>query len=399
MGVKLGIEVLLSSRGLLEDLQKKRVALVCHPASVDHGLQHSFDLLKERVPLTCAFGPQHGIKGEKQDNMIESDDDLDSGTGIPVYSLYGKVRRPTSEMMEKFDVVLFDLQDLGCRVYTFITTLLYLMEECSRYGKKMIILDRPNPAGRKVEGFRLESGWESFVGAAPIPMQYGLTVGELALYYKDYFKLEVDLQVIKMVRYNPAKTSSYGWPEDLVWINPSPNAANLNMARAYAGTVLLEGTHLSEGRGTTRPLEVIGAPNIDFIEVLKEMRRQVPHLLRGCILRKIFFQPTFHKYRDQICQGIHIHTEGSWYQDSIFRPFRLVAHLLKFIHVLYPQYEIFRNFPYEYEATRLSFDVINGGTSLRRWILDEKATISDLEKLLIKDEKSWTKEYKKYWLY
>ena len=276
--MKLGLEVFLDDKKRAKQLKGKRLALVCHPASVDHRARHSFDLLHARFGLKAAFGPQHGVKGDKQYNMIESDDVIDPATGIPIFSLYGKVRRPTKEMMETFDVLLYDLQDLGCRIYTFATTLLYVMEECARHGKKFILLDRPNPAGREIEGFRLEPGWESFVGATTMPMRHGLTMGELALYYKQKFALDLDLEVVKMQGYSPSKKPGYGWPDDLLWVNPSPNAPTLNMARAYSGTVLIEGTHLSEGRGTTRALEMVGAPDIDFREVQDNQWHQYSRL-------------------------------------------------------------------------------------------------------------------------
>jgi uncharacterized protein YbbC (DUF1343 family) len=401
--MKLGIEVLLGSKKMISDLKKKRVALVCHPASVTQDLDHSFDLLHARIGLTCAFGPQHGVKGEKQYNMIESDDFIHPTAKIPIFSLYGKVRRPTPQMMDHFDVVLFDLQDLGCRIYTFITTLCYMMEACASTGKQLIVLDRPNPAGRPVEGFRLEAGWESFVGAATIPMRHGLTVGEMALYYKEHFQMNVDLKIIKMQGYNPNKVGEWGWPSSLAWVNPSPNAANLNMARVYAGTVLLEGTNLSEGRGTTRPLEVIGAPNLDFGKVLDLMEKKVQQKklkwLQGAGLRECFFEPTFYKFKGEICHGIQIHAEGSLYNPSLAKPYRVISLLLKCVSELYPDFDLYRNFAYEYVEDKLAFDVINGGPRLREWIEDPKASLKDLDTALQKEEKSWQKEYKKYWLY
>ncbi|MEN0059053.1 MAG: DUF1343 domain-containing protein, partial [Bdellovibrio sp.] len=279
--MQLGLEVFLANQKMLKSLKGKRVGLVCHPASVDENLLHSLDLLAKKVKLSCAFGPQHGVRGDKQDNMIESPDFIDPVHKIPIFSLYGEVRRPTSSMMQHFDVLLFDLQDLGCRIYTFITTLLYVMEECARHGKAVIILDRPNPAGRPVEGFKMLPGWESFVGAAPIPMRHGLTVGELALYFKDFYKMELELQVVKMKAYKPETGRGKGWDESRSWVNPSPNAASLNMARAYPGTVLIEGTTLSEARGTTRALEMIGASDIDFAEVLRRMRKKAPQWCKG----------------------------------------------------------------------------------------------------------------------
>ncbi len=397
--MKLGLEILLSNTAMLKSLKGKRVGLVCHPASVDESLQHSLDLLSKKLKITCAFGPQHGVRGDKQDNMIESPTFVDPVLKIPIFSLYGEVRRPTEEMMAHFDVLLFDLQDLGCRIYTFITTLLYVMEECAKFDKTLIILDRPNPAGRPVEGFRMVPGWESFVGAAPIPMRHGLTLAELALYFADYYNLDLDLQIIKMKGYSPEKKPGLGWDLKRPWINPSPNAANLNMARAYPGTVLIEGTTLSEGRGTTRALEIIGASDIDFSEVLKRMKKKAPQWFRGATLRECYFEPTFHKHVGKLCHGFQFHTDSLSYKHDQFRPFRLTALMLKVIREMHPKYPIYRDFAYEYVKDRLAFDVINGGPALKNWIENPKAGPSDLEKALAKDEKSWLRERKKYLLY
>ena len=263
MTVLFGIDRLLGESELRAPLAGKRVALVAHPASVTRDLQHSLDaLIAAGVNVTSAFGPQHGLKGDKQDNMVETADDLDPTYRIPIYSLYGEVRRPSAAMMDSADVFLFDLQDLGCRIYTFVTTLLYLLEEAAKAGKEVWVLDRPNPAGRPVEGLALRPGHESFVGAAPMAMRHGLTLGEMGHWFVRHFGLDVAYRVVAMEGWQPDAAPGFGWPERRVWINPSPNAANLNMARAYAGTVMLEGTTLSEGRGTTRPLEIFGAPNI-----------------------------------------------------------------------------------------------------------------------------------------
>ncbi|MCE3010143.1 MAG: DUF1343 domain-containing protein [Proteobacteria bacterium] len=398
--MKLGIEVFLLDKKKIQSLKGQRVGLVCHPASVDENLTHTLDLLiQAKVNVTCAFGPQHGVKGDKQYNMIESEDEIDPQYQIPIFSLYGKVRRPTPEMMKHFDVLIFDLQDVGCRIYTFATTLLYVMEECARLGKKVIVMDRPNPAGRPVEGFALESGWESFVGAAPIPMRHGLTLGELALYYKDKFNLDLDLQVIKMKGYKINDKKDHGWPKSRPWLNPSPNAATVNMVRSYPGTVLLEGTHLSEGRGTTRPLELIGAPDINFGEILKEAQKRAPKWFKGAPLRELFFEPTFYKHQGKLCYGVMFHTDAAGYSHKDFKPFRLVALFLKIILEKNPRYELFRNFAYEYVFDKLAFDVINGGPRLRDWIVDAKATPSDLDRALVKDESAWQKQRKKYFLY
>jgi uncharacterized protein YbbC (DUF1343 family) len=397
--MKLGIEVLLTDKKRLKALQGKRVGLVCHPASVNTELRHSLDLLAKKVKLSCAFGPQHGVRGDKQDNMVESPNFVDPVLQIPIFSLYGEVRRPTPEMMKHFDVLLFDLQDLGCRIYTFITTLLYVMEECAKTQKKIIILDRPNPAGRVIEGFRMRPGWESFVGAGPIPMRHGLTVGELALYFKTFYKLDLDLDVVKMQGYAPSKAPGFGWDLKRPWVNPSPNAASLNMARAYPGTVLIEGTTLSEGRGTTRALEVIGASDLDFAKILPAMKKKAPQWLKGAVLRECFFEPTFHKHQGKLCHGFQFHTDSEAYKHELFKPFRITALMLKVIRELYPKYTIYRDFAYEYVHNKLAFDVINGGPDLKDWIEDSKATPKDLDKQLAVDEKSWAKERKGYLLY
>lgn len=397
--MKLGIEVLLENKKKLASLKGKKIGLVCHPASVDEKLQHSLDLLSSKLKISCAFGPQHGVRGDKQDNMIESPNFVDPVLKIPIFSLYGEVRRPTPEMMKHFDVLLFDLQDLGCRIYTFITTLLYVMEECGKLNKKLIVLDRPNPAGRPIEGFKMLKGWESFVGAAPIPMRHGLTVGELALYYKDFYKMDLELEVIKMKNYKPEKGPGFGWDTTRAWVNPSPNAASLNMARAYSGTVLIEGATLSEGRGTTRALEVIGASDIDYSAVIKKMKKLAPAWHKGSILRECYFEPTFHKHVGKLCHGFQFHADTISYDHDKFKPFRLTALMLKVILELYPKYKLFRDFSYEYVHDKLAFDVINGGPALRQWVENPKSTPAQLDKLLKVDEMDWKRERKKYLLY
>lgn len=402
--IKFGIDRLLAEAELRKELAGKRVALVAHPASVTAGLEHSLDALiaSRDINITAAFGPQHGLKGDKQDNMVESPDFTDPVYNIPVFSLYGEVRRPTGKMMSTFDVVLVDLQDLGCRIYTFITTLLYILEEAAAHGKAVWVLDRPNPAGRPVEGLTLQKGWESFVGAGPIPMRHGLTLGELGHWFIDHFKLDVEYRVIEMQGYDPDAAPGFGWPLDQrIWINPSPNAANLNMARAYAGTVMLEGATLSEGRGTTRPLEIFGAPDIDARAVMAEMERLAPKWLRGCALREIWFEPTFHKHVGKMCHGVHIHAEGGFYNHQDFKPWRLQALAFKAIRRLYPDYPIWRgtDFKYEYTNDVLAIDVINGGPGLREWVEDAAAMPSDLDALAKADEERWEEERRRYLLY
>lgn len=398
--MKFGIDRLIEDADLRRPLAGKRVALLAHPASVTSELVHSLDALSalDDINLTAAFGPQHGLRGDKQDNMIETEDFLDPVHNIPVFSLYGEVRRPTAHSMDSFDVILIDLQDLGCRIYTFITTLRYMLEAAAEHGKTVWVLDRPNPVGRPIEGTLLEDGWESFVGAGPMPMRHGLTMGEMGQWLISHFRLDVDYKVIAMLGWQP-EGPGWGWPEDRVWINPSPNAPNINMARAYAGTVTLEGTTLSEGRGTTRPLELFGAPDIDARVVMEEMRRTAPQWLNGCRLREIWFEPTFHKHQGQLCNGVQIHAEGAFYDHHAFRPWRLQALALKAIGTLYSGYELWRDFPYEYEDEKLAFDVINGGPGLREWIENPSANADDLEALAAPDERAWSDTVQDHLLY
>lgn len=399
--MKFGIDRLIADPALRAPLQGKRVALLAHPASVTAQLTHALDALAalDDVNLTAAFGPQHGLRGDKQDNMMESPDFNDPVHDIPVYSLYGEVRRPTAQSMDQFDVVLIDLQDLGCRIYTFITTLLYMLEAAAAHKKSVWVLDRPNPAGRPVEGLTLRAGWESFVGAGPMPMRHGLTLGEVGQWFIDHYQIDVDYRVIAMEGYDPDAAPGFGWPTDRLWINPSPNAPNINMARAYAGTVMLEGATLSEGRGTTRPLEIFGAPDIDARDVIAEMQRFAPHWLHGCHLREIWFEPTFHKHVHSLCHGVHIHAEGPGYDHDAFKPWRVQALAFKAIRRLYPDYDLWRDFPYEYEFGKLAIDVINGGPALREWVDSPDSAPDDLDVLTCADEQEWTDIRRKYLLY
>ena len=399
--MKFGIERLLADPELRAPLIGKRVALLAHPASVTADLTHSLDALVASGDLnvTAAFGPQHGLRGDKQDNMMESPDFTDPVHGIPVFSLYGEVRRPTGQSTGTFDVILIDMQDLGCRIYTFITTLLYILEAAAEHRKTVWVLDRPNPAGRPTEGLTLRPGWESFVGAGPIPMRHGLTLGELGKWFIDKFAINVDYRVIEMEGYAPDQGPGFGWPEDRIWINPSPNAPNVNMARAYAGTVMLEGATLSEGRGTTRPLELFGAPDIDARAVIAEMQAFAPNWLHGCLLRECWFEPTFHKHVGKQCHGVHIHAEGAGYDHAAFKPWRIQALAFKAIRRLYPDYDLWRDFPYEYEFGKLAIDVINGGPLLREWVDNPGSTADDLDAVTVPDEAAWAEERKPYLLY
>jgi len=401
--IRFGLDRLIADSDLRRPLASRRVALLAHPASVTRDLTHSLDALAALpdFKLSAAFGPQHGLRGDKQDNMVESPDYVDPLLSIPVFSLYGEVRRPTDAMMDTFDVLLVDLQDLGCRIYTFITTLRYVLEAAARHGKAVWVLDRPNPAGRPIEGLTLRPGWESFVGAGPMPMRHGLTMGELARWFVATLKLDVECEVIAMEGWQPEAAPGYGWPLlERSWVSPSPNAPNLSMARAYAGTVMLEGTTLSEGRGTTRPLELFGAPDIDARAVIAEMRNLAPEWLAGCVLRECWFEPTFHKHVGKLCHGVQIHVEDpAHYIHSAFRPWRLQAVAFKAIRRLAPDYPLWRDFAYEYEHERLAIDLINGSPLLREWVDDPAATPGDLEAAARPDEGVWEAEREESLLY
>ena len=390
--MKFGIDRLVEDAALRRPLAGRRVALLAHPASVTADLTHSLDAIAALPDfrLSAAFGPQHGLRGDKQDNMMESPDYVDPALGIPVFSLYGEVRRPTDAMMDSFDVLLVDLQDLGCRIYTFITTLRYVLEAAAAHGKAVWVLDRPNPAGRPVEGLTLRAGWESFVGAGPMPMRHGLTMGEMARWLIATLGLDVECEVITMDGWQPDAPPGFGWPLGArSWINPSPNAPNLSMARCYAGTVMLEGTTLSEGRGTTRPLEVFGAPDIDAAALRREMHALAPDWSRGCRLRECHFEPTFHKHAGTLCHGLQIHVDDGAYEHAVFRPWRLQALAFKALRRLRPDYDLWRDFPYEYEVGRLAIDLINGSPLLREWVDDANAEPGDLDALARADEGAW----------
>lgn len=400
--MRTGLDRLLTDSHLRRPLRGRRIALLAHPASVTADLTHALDALSALgdLHLSAAFGPQHGLRGDKQDNMVESADYQDPCQGIPVFSLYGETRRPTPTMLDQFDLLLVDLQDLGCRIYTFITTLRYCLEAAAAHGKTVWVLDRPNPMGRPIEGLRLRPGWESFVGAGALPMRHGLTLGELTHWFVTGLGLDLDYRVIPMEGWGPDQAPGYGWPlRERSWINPSPNAPNPWMARCYAGTVLLEGTTLSEGRGTTRPLELLGAPDLSPQQLLETMMALAPQWLHGCRLRACWFEPTFHKHQGRLCAGLQIHVEETAYDHERFRPWRLVALAFKALRQLDPEYPLWRDFPYEYEYDRLAIDLINGSEILRTWVDDSAASPADLEALAIPDEAAWREERETLLLY
>lgn len=405
-GVLFGIDRLIAEPEFQKQLQGKRIGLVAHPASVTEDLTHSIDAISAipGLKLTCAFGPQHGMKGDKQYNMIESEDEIDPVHKIPIFSLYGKVRRPTAEQLSHCDGVLVDLQDVGCRIYTYLTTLFYMMEECAKIGKFVWVLDRPNPAGRSMEGSILRKGNESFVGMGPVLMRHGMTLGEMAHWIKGTYKMNLDLRVLEMRGYSISRAPGYGWPlEQRAWVNPSPNLPTLSGTRCYSGTVMLEGTNLSEGRGTTRPLEGFGAPDISGEKILKDMERLAEkenrEWMKGCLLRPFYFEPTFYKHQGKLCSGIQIHVDHAQYCPDHFKPYRIQALAFKALRNLYPSYDLWRNFPYEYVTDRLAIDVITGCETMRMWVDDPAAKLSDLETFLAKDEKQWKEQMHAYQIY
>jgi uncharacterized protein YbbC (DUF1343 family) len=397
---QLGIERLLQEKELQEKLVEKRIAFLGHPASVTQDLKHSLDCLFElkTLKVVAAFGPQHGMRGEKQDNMIESEDFTDAIHKIPVYSLYGRVRRPSEQMMKGWDVLLVDLQDVGCRIYTFLTTLFYMMDALNNSSQEIWVLDRPNPAGRDVEGHKLDMHFESFVGAAPVPMRHGLTLGEAALWYKEHKKLKVNLQVVAMNKYRPKDVPHYGWP-NIAWVNPSPNIPRLSCTRVYPGSVLIEGTNLSEGRGTTVPLEIFGAPGLKIDKIVSTMRTMAPQWLEGCIVRPAFYEPTFHKFKGELVSAIQVHVDGPSYNPTLFRPYRLVNLFFKAIHRVHPEFDLWRKPPYEYEEKHLPIDILSGHSQLREWVAAKGDLVKEWDESLKKDEEAWDEERAEFLLY
>lgn len=353
--VKIGLEKALGESG---DVLGGRVGLICNQASVDSGFRHAADLFSDdpAIDLTTLFGPQHGIRGDVQDNMIETAHAVDKRTGLPVYSLYSETREPTGEMLRNTDVLVFDLQDVGCRVYTFIYTMANSMVAAARYGKRFVVLDRPNPiGGAAIEGSTLEIGHESFVGMYPIPMRHGMTAGELAQLFNDEFAIGCDLEVITMDGW---QRDAYQDETDAPWVMPSPNMPTVDTAVVFPGTVYFEGTKVSEGRGTTRPFETVGAAFIDpdgFSEALNSLE------LPGAIFRPIRFLPTFQKEAGKSCGGVFVHVTDR----SAFEPVYTGLAMVKTLFDMYPGQFEWKEPPYEYVYDRNPFDVIDGSVRTR----------------------------------
>jgi uncharacterized protein YbbC (DUF1343 family) len=383
-----GIEVLLKKR--LNLIRGARVGAVVHPASVLPDLQHTADaLLASDCRLVSLFGPQHGARGEKQDNMIESEFYRDPDTALPVLSLYGRTRRPTAEMLNDIDALIYDLQDAGTRVYTFIYTMAYCMEACAIEKKKMIVLDRPNPVnGLQVEGNLLNPEYSSFVGLYPIPMRHGMTAGELALMFNSEFAIGCDLTVIEMENWR----RSYWYDQTgLPWVQPSPNLPTLDSAIVYPGSVLVEGTRLSEGRGTTRPFELIGAP---FINSRIYAGRLNALKLPGVWFRPAYFEPTFQKWAAEICGGVQIHVTD---RDA-FEPYLTGIAAISIARILYPEFFQWQDPPYEYELVKRPIEILCGGNNIPRMI-QSNTPLDQIRQSWQDDIASFRRRRKPYLLY
>jgi len=393
------LDTLLLNKDLQKKLQNKKIGLLANPASTDKNLIHSVDcLVKIGINLKLLIGPQHGIRGEKQDNMIESPDHVDQRTSLPVFSLYGKNRRPCEDLLSQIDLIIIDLQDLGCRIYTYETTLLYMLEACAEAKKSVLILDRPNPIGRKIGGFQLEKEFISFVGAQEkMPFQHGLSLAELALYFKKTKNLALQLEIIK---YDNFDTSQRAWPDGKrPWVNPSPNIPRLSSAEVFPGSVLIEGTFLSEARGSTRPLESVSNPIFDAEKILNSFEKKYPSLFSQALFRPFFFEATFQKHQGTLCEGIFIHTDYENFNIHNFDAFLIFSCLLKEFHQQHPDQKLWHNNEYEYEKDKLAIDLIAGTKKLRNWVEESHSSLEDLQKLMIKEHQEWKEERKSYLLY
>jgi uncharacterized protein YbbC (DUF1343 family) len=368
--IKLGLEKLLEAN--LPLLREARIGLICNQASVDHQLRHAADLLSEHpgIQLRALFGPQHGIRGDVQDNMIETAHTIDRETRLPIHSLYSETREPTEAMLKDIDVLIFDMQDVGCRIYTFAYTMANCMVAARKFGKKVIVCDRPNPInGKDVAGNVLEPEQASFVGLFAIPTRHGMTLGELAQMFNEHFGLDCDLQVVRMEGWERDR-----WHDetDAPWVMPSPNVPTVDSATVFPGTVHFEGTQISEGRGTTRPFELVGAPYINpaiYARTLNE--RSLPGVFfRGCI-----FRPTFQKHAGISCGGVQIHVTDR----SVFEPVVTGLAMVKAAYDLYPAEFRWKEPPYEYVYDRNPFDVIAGTSSIREGI-EKGSSIESMEK-------------------
>jgi uncharacterized protein YbbC (DUF1343 family) len=387
--VKLGLEMILDEH--LHLLENIRVGLICNQASVNHLFQHSADLFynNPKINLVALFGPQHGIRGDVQDNMVETSHTVDKLTGLPIYSLYSETRQPTEAMLSGVDALVFDLQDIGCRVYTFIYTMANAMQACAALGKKMFVLDRPNPiGGLAVEGNTLERGHESFVGQYPIPMRHGLTAGELANLFNREFGINCELEIVTM---NGWSREDYYDETDAPWVMPSPNIPTVDTTAVFPATVFFEGTEVSEGRGTTRPFEIVGAPYIDaddYGAALAALK------LPGVIFRPVNFLPTFQKHANRSCGGVFLHVT----EREIFEPVFTGLMMVKTVFDMYTEDFKWKIGEYEYAFNRNPFDVI-AGTSKMREMFEKRNEPIDVKLFWQTDVIEFNQMREKYLLY
>lgn len=387
--IKLGLEKVLKEQKV--QLKNLRIGLICNQASVNHQFRHAADLFFEHtdINLVALFGPQHGIRGDVQDNMVETLHETDKKTGLPIYSLYSETRQPSEAMLENLDALVFDLQDVGCRVYTFIYTLANSMKSCAEFGKKMFVLDRPNPVnGITVEGNLLEIGHESFVGQFPIPIRHGLTIGEIAKLFNREFNINCDLEVISMDGWS---REDFYDETDSPWVMPSPNMPTVDTAIVFPGTVYLEGTQISEGRGTTRPFEIVGAPFVDAQELTDALKSLE---LSGVIFRSTKFIPTFQKHAGKVCEGVFLHVTDRETYESVITGLAVV----KTIFELYPNEFKWKEPPYEYVFDRNPFDVISGTFQTRQFI-EKRIDINGIKTSWQGDVEKFTELRKKYLMY
>ena len=386
---KLGVEVFLQDDNRIQSLKEKRVAYLGNKASTTSQNTSVLSLLSKKVNLTAILSPQHGFHLTEEANMITTANS--EWEGIPLFSLYSKeTRRLTPEIKKHFDVLVIDLQDVGCRIYTYLTTLFYLLEDCEE-SHSLILFDRPNPLGSYVEGSLLDSHFKSFVGAAPLPMSHGLTLGEAGLWFKKYKKLKTNFSVIPMENYQ----SSQAWPSNKTWIKPSPNMTSLSCAQCYLGSVLLEGTHLSEGRGTPFPFEIFGMPNMKTERIQKRMKELNSSFLNGISLSSQDFKPTFDKFKGETCSGLKISIKDF----KSFRPYRFISLFLKCFLEEHNDFNWKTSPPYEYEYEKLPFDILTGSSFLREWIEDSQSTPSQLEDYLRAGEEKWEEDRIPFLLY
>jgi uncharacterized protein YbbC (DUF1343 family) len=387
--VKLGLEKLLEEQSHL--VRGAKVGLICNQASVDHNFRHAADLLHEHpeVDLRALFGPQHGIRGDLQDNMIETAHGVDPQTGLPVHSLYSETREPTEAMLEELDVLVFDMQDVGCRIYTFAYTMANSMIAARKFGKKVIVCDRPNPiGGEQVAGNVLEPQHASFVGQFAIPTRHAMTLGELAKLFNEHFALGCDLDVVAMDGW---ERSHWHDQTDAPWVMPSPNIPTLDSATVFPGTVHFEGTQLSEGRGTTRPFELVGAPYIDPGEFARRLNERE---LSGVYFRSCIFRPTFQKHAGRSCGGVQIHV----LDRETFEPVITGVTMVKIAYDLNPEKFRWKEPPYEYVYDRNPFDVI-AGTSKIREAIEGGSSIEALEESWRENLESFRRVRENYLLY